>query len=110
MPQDETSSDISNLSFEDAFVRLETLVQAMEAEQVPLDELIRNYEEGTRLYQICEKQLDEAQGRIEAIRKKKDGSIKFEPLHQSDETNEDSAKNVTNNVENEPEFEDGELF
>lgn len=110
MPQSDPSSDESYMSFEDAFVRLESLVQGMEAEQVPLDELISNYEEGTRLYQICEKQLDEAQGRIEAIRKKKDGSIKLEPLHQTDETNEDSTKNVTKDVEIEPEFEDGELF
>lgn len=110
MPQSETSSDDTEMSFEDAFVRLESLVQAMEAEQVPLDELIRNYEEGTRLYQICEKQLDEAQGRIEAIRKKKDGSIKLEPLHRTAETNEDSTKNVTKNVEIEPDLKDGELF
>ena len=45
-----------------AYKRLETLIQGMESDQVPLDHLIQNYEEGIALYKICEKRLDEAQG------------------------------------------------
>lgn len=60
-------------AFEEALAQLEEMVEDMESDQIPLEELIRKYEEGTRLYRICEKRLDEAQGRIEIIRKNRDG-------------------------------------
>ncbi len=78
----------SPLAFEEALSQLEAIVQGMESDQLPLDELIKNYETGTKLYQVCESRLDEAQGRIEVIRKKRDGSVKLESLETTEATNE----------------------
>lgn len=68
------------LPFEEALRLLESLVKSMESEQATLDDLIRNYEEGIALFQVCQARIDEAQGRIEKIRKKRDGSIVLEEL------------------------------
>lgn len=54
-------------SFEDALARLETLVESMEHEQLPLEELIASYEKGSALLNHCESILKTARGRIELI-------------------------------------------
>jgi exodeoxyribonuclease VII small subunit len=54
-------------SFEDAIVKLETLVEAMENDQLPLEELVAHYEKGAGLLQHCEKVLAAARKRIELI-------------------------------------------
>ncbi len=65
-------------SFEEALARLERLVEEMESDEVPLEELLRKYEEGTALYHLCEQRLDEARGRIEILRKKRNGEAVLE--------------------------------
>jgi exodeoxyribonuclease VII small subunit len=54
-------------SFESAMERLETIVEQMENARLPLEELIRCYEEGTRLIQTCSERLSAAEQRIEII-------------------------------------------
>ena len=44
----------SNLAFEEALKRLETVVEAMESEDLPLETLLARYEEGTRLAKACQ--------------------------------------------------------
>ena len=101
-----------DLPFEEAMARLETLVQGMESDQVPLDDLIKNYEEGTALYQVCEKRLDEAQGRIERIRKKRDGTVELEPFGSDDEPADESPPEsaADGSQTGSDAVEDGELF
>lgn len=74
------ASDAASPAFEDALAQLEEMVEEMESDQIPLEDLIRKYEEGTRLYRLCEKRLDEAQGRIEIIRKNRNGETVLEPF------------------------------
>ena len=57
------------LNFEEAMSRMETLVEQMESAQLPLAELITRYEEGNRLLQICSRQLDAAENRVQMILK-----------------------------------------
>lgn len=91
-------------AFEDALSQLEELVREMESDQMPLEELIKNYEEGTRLFEVCEKRLDQAQGRIEIIRKNRNGEGVVEPFgDQEDEKTAESA-------EKDQSDEHGELF
>ena len=98
------------LPFEEAMARLETLVHGMESDQVPLDDLIKNYEEGTALYRVCEKRLDEAQGRIERIRRKRDGSVELEPFGNEEKpANEPPQKSAPDGAETDA-TEDGKLF
>ena len=54
-------------SFEDALAGLEAIVEAMEHEQLPLEELVSYYENGTALLDRCEAILQSARGRIELI-------------------------------------------
>lgn len=54
-------------SFEDALAGLEEIVEAMEHEQLPLEELVDNYEKGSALLTRCESILKTARGRIELI-------------------------------------------
>jgi exodeoxyribonuclease VII small subunit len=54
-------------SFEDALARLEALVESMEHEQLPLEELVASYEKGSALLNHCEAILKTARGRIELI-------------------------------------------
>ncbi|MDP4584086.1 MAG: exodeoxyribonuclease VII small subunit [Verrucomicrobiales bacterium] len=86
------ASDVSPPAFEDALAQLEEMVEEMESDQIPLEDLIRKYEEGTRLYRLCEKRLDEAQGRIEIIRKNRNGETVLEPFG---EAATDSADAIT---------------
>lgn len=109
-PKAETDSP--DLPFEDALGQLEELVREMESDQMPLEDLIQHYERGTALYRICEKRLDEAQGRIEIIRKKQNGQSVLEPFDgesKADSGDSDLEKKAPQTEEGELET-DGELF
>jgi exodeoxyribonuclease VII small subunit len=54
-------------TFEAAMERLEAIVEQMENARLPLEELIRSYEEGTRLIRVCSERLSAAEQRIEII-------------------------------------------
>lgn len=68
------TEDVSQLSFEDALKRLETIVAQLESGEVPLDAAITLYTEGDRLRAQCEARLKDAQMRIEAISLGADGT------------------------------------
>jgi exodeoxyribonuclease VII small subunit len=55
------------LSFEDAMSRLDEIVGAMETDRMPLEEMIRSYEEGIGLLKNCRQRLDGARRRVEII-------------------------------------------
>ena len=66
------------LSFEAALGQLETIVESMESGEVPLAELLAKFEDGTKLLQVCEARLKDAELKIEQLKKQKDGTIAFE--------------------------------
>ena len=55
------------LSFEQKLQRLEQIVRAMEQGDVPLDESMKLFQEGTELVRGCFKLLDEAQLKVNTI-------------------------------------------
>jgi len=59
--------DPAATSFEDALAGLESIVEAMEHEQLPLEELVAYYEKGSELLHRCESLLQSARDRIELI-------------------------------------------
>jgi len=73
-----------DLSFEEALQRLETLVESLEEGKLPLEEAIATYEEGSTLRRICEKQLQEAERRIELLARDSNGEISLVPLEQQE--------------------------
>ena len=70
------------LTYEDALQRLETIIEALEDGEVPLQDLVRKFEEGSSLLKVCQAQLKEAELKIEKLNVK---SGELEPL------DEDSA-------------------
>ena len=55
------------LSFEEALEQLEAMVETMESGQLPLEQLISNYERGAALISHCESVLGDARKRLELI-------------------------------------------
>ena len=82
-----------NLSFEQAIQRLEKIVAEMESAELPLEDVLKRYEEGTRLVRFCSAKLDEAEQKIEILQKKADGTVKLEPFQPAgDAADETDAK------------------
>ena len=65
--KDVSEKDFSQLSFEQALIALEEVVQQLESGSVPLDQSITLYERGEKLRKLCQARLDDAQARIEKI-------------------------------------------
>jgi exodeoxyribonuclease VII small subunit len=56
-----------SLSFEDALASIEEIVESMESDQLPLEDLVTQYEKGSVLLKHCESVLSSARKRIELI-------------------------------------------
>ena len=76
---------VSDLPFEEALKKLESIVEKMESDDLPLETLIAHFEEGTRLHQICEAKLAEAELKIQQLEKKAGGEIALKPFETSAE-------------------------
>lgn len=63
-----------NKTFEESMGRLEQIVRAMEQGNVPLEESLKLFQEGTELVRNCQKLLDDAQLQIKKIMTAPDGS------------------------------------
>ena len=61
------------IDFEKSLERLETLVNEMESGNLPLEEMIKHFEEGSKLVTLCSKKLTEVEQKIEKLVKKGDG-------------------------------------
>lgn len=66
--------------FERSLARLEEVVRRLESPQLSLDEAMKLFEEGVALSRECQKQLEEAEGKVEILLKKADGRIAAEPF------------------------------
>ena len=63
-----------NKTFEQSMQRLEQIVRAMERGDVPLEESLKLFQEGTELVRGCGKLLDDAQLQIRKVMTAADGS------------------------------------
>lgn len=61
-------------TFEENIKRLEQIVRAMERGDVPLEESLKMFQEGTELVRSCSKILDEAQLIVKQIASAPDGT------------------------------------
>ena len=62
-------------TFEKAIMELEETVKTLEKGDIPLDDAIKAYTRGMELIGLCNKKLDEAQGRISMYVKDADGNV-----------------------------------
>lgn len=67
------------LSFEDALKKLEAVVETMESDELPLETLLAQFEEGTRLAGICQTKLAEAELKIQQLEKTAAGNLELKP-------------------------------
>lgn len=63
------------VSFEEALKKLESIVEAMEADDLPLDELIQRFEEGASLAKLCQDRLSEAEVKVRLLEEGLDGVL-----------------------------------
>ena len=70
--------------FERSLARLEEVVKRLEGANLSLDEAMKLFEEGVELSRECQKQLEEAEGRVEILLKKA-GKIVAEPFAEEEE-------------------------
>jgi len=73
-----TGKKKEELNFEDAFKRLETIVEKLEIGESSLDESIRVFEEGMALSDICSKKLNKAESKLKKLIKDKEGQFNIE--------------------------------
>ena len=76
----QTVKPIKPESFEKNLERLDAIVQQLEDAELPLEKALQLYEEGMKLSAVCQKQLEEAEGRVEILMKKAGGKIEVEPF------------------------------
>ena len=68
------------MPFEEAMQKLETIVDAMESGELPLDSLMAKFEEGTRLAKICQAKLAQAEVKIQQLEKNATGDLTLKPI------------------------------
>ena len=71
-------------NFEASMARLEQIVRAMERGDVPLEESLKLFEEGTALVRRCGKLLDEAELKISKVVKGPDGAPVETEFHEDE--------------------------
>lgn len=64
------SKPVKPESFEKNLERLDAIVHQLEDADLPLEKALQLYEEGMKLSELCHKQLEEAEGRVEILMKK----------------------------------------
>ena len=69
-----------SMTFEANMQRLEQIVRAMERGDVPLEESLKLFREGTELVKNCSKMLDEAQLQVQKVMTAPDGTPVLEDM------------------------------
>lgn len=71
---------MSELSYETCIEKLEELVKKLESGDLPLEESLQAYEKGKELIAYCSDKLKEAQGKLQIVIQKENGSLESAPF------------------------------
>jgi len=71
---------LEQLPFEEALKRLETIVDAMESDELPLEQLLARYEEGMKLARACQAKIADAELKIQQLEKNAQGALTLKPV------------------------------
>jgi len=63
------------MSYEDAAEKLESILESIESDDLPLDKLVVHYEEGARLIKICGEKLQAAEKRMVQLEQSIEGDL-----------------------------------
>ena len=72
-------------AFEQSLARLEEIVRKLESANLPLDDAMKLFEEGMQLSRDCQKQLEQAEARVEILLKKAGGEMIAQPFEPESE-------------------------
>lgn len=64
-----------NLSFEEAYARLEQILESMNSGKLSLEQSLKMYEEADKLISSCNQKLHEAEQKIEILVKNRNGEV-----------------------------------
>ena len=67
-------------SFEEAINALETCVERLEQDDLPIDEALKHFESGVKNIQKCQKALEGARLKIEQLTSDQDQQLTTKPL------------------------------
>jgi exodeoxyribonuclease VII small subunit len=67
------------VDFEKSLERLEAIVEEMESGELSLEQMIKHFEEGSKLVTLCSGKLNEVEQKIEKL-VKKGGTLTAEPF------------------------------
>lgn len=70
---------MTELSYEQAFMRLEKILELMNSGKIALEESLKLYEEAELLMQQCASALTSAEQRIEKLMKTREGALALGP-------------------------------
>lgn len=73
--QQKQSEQQTEKTFEEAFARLEQILEKMNSGAVSLDESLKLYEEADKLIATCSKRLNDAERKIEILIKNRNGEL-----------------------------------
>jgi exodeoxyribonuclease VII small subunit len=79
---DQPGKAVKAETFEKNLERLDEIVRRLEDAELPLEKSLELYEEGMKLSAVCHKQLEEAEGRVEILRKRAGGKMVPEPFEE----------------------------
>ena len=69
---------MSEMKFEDAFKKLEELMEELESSNLLLDEQLKKYEEGVKLTRLLSERLEKAKKKVSKLVKNDDGTFALE--------------------------------
>ena len=73
MAAKKTDNPAGEIPFEEGIKKLEAIVEEMEGDDLPLEKLLKRYEEGTRLAKGCQAKLEDAELKIQKLQPNADG-------------------------------------
>jgi exodeoxyribonuclease VII small subunit len=65
--------------------RLESIVNSLESQELDLEHSIEVFEEGVTLARECHRRLDDAERRVEVLRRGPDGAVIGEPFEAAED-------------------------
>ena len=68
------------LSFEEAMKRLEEIVGHLEKGDIPLEDSLSHFEEGSQLLALCSGMLEDAEQKVSLLKRNDDGSTEEVPF------------------------------
>ena len=75
MRKKESEDSVANLSFDEALVRLEALVDEMERGELSLEAAMKKYAEGSALSRYCLQQLQMAETAVNKVIRESNGAL-----------------------------------